>query len=378
MRKPSISSKAIVLVLIFFIFLILPLRAQKVEIKKENGVTVVLNPQKPVKLPGMPTTLKLTEDLCIGKETKDENSMFSRLGSIQVDDDGNIYVLDTKEILVKVYDKNGKHLRTFGKKGQGPGEFQSASRMYMAEREKLTFLDTENKRFSYYSLNGECLKETSCGKWNLRESAKADSKGSIYGETLSISLEGAKKKLLKFDPQFNQVSEIADLEVKMKPPYVNPMPAKFFFMVTKEDNLIWAITLKYELNVINSKGERIKKIVKDYNSVKITDAEKEKFRKEKFDDPLVQDIKLEWPENYPPLNYFALDDRGWIYVSTHEKDVKGNIYFDVFDVEGRSIARFSHPEAEILFVVKKNKAYFLVEESKEGIPLVKRYSMDWK
>jgi len=377
MRKPSISSKAIVLVLIFFIFLILPLRAQKVEIKKENGVTVVLNPQKPVKLPGMPTTLKLTEDLCIGKETKDENSMFSRLGSIQVDDDGNIYVLDTKEILVKVYDKNGKHLRTFGKKGQGPGEFQSASRMYMAEREKLTFLDTGNKRFSYYSLNGQCLKETSCGKWNLNE-ALADSKGSIYGATLSFGLDGVKQKLLKFDTQFSQVSELADIEVKMTPPSVNPIPVKFFFMVTKEDNLIWAKASIYELNVINSKGEKIKKIVKDYNSVKITDAEKEKLIKEKFEDPLLQGIKLEWPENYPPLYYFALDDRGWIYVSTHEKDVKGNIYFDVFDAEGRSIVRFSHPKGEMLSVVKKNKAYFLAEESKEGIPLVKRYSMDWK
>jgi hypothetical protein len=365
----------IVLVFIFFIFLILPLQAQKVKIKKENGVTVVLNPKKPVKLPGMPTTLKLTEDLCIGKETKDENYMFSELRSVQVDDDGNIYALDPKEILVKIYDKNGKHLRTFGKKGQGPGEFQSAGRMYLAEGEKLTFLDTGNKRFSYYSLNGECLKETSCGKWNLNR-AHADSKGYIYGETLSIALEGVKQKLLKFDPQFNQISELADLEVKMTPPSINPMPSRFFFSVTKQDNLIWAITSIYELNVVNNKGEKIKKIVKDYNSVKITDAEKEKLMKRY--QGLPQDIKLEWPENYPPFYYFALDDRGWIYVSTYEKDVKGNIYFDVFDAESRCFARFSHPEGEILFVVKKNKAYFLVEESKEGIPLVKKYSMEWK
>jgi hypothetical protein len=58
--------------------------------------------------------------------------------------------------------------------------------------------------------------------------------------------------------------------------------------------------------------------------------------------------------------------------------VKGNIYFDIFDAEGRSIVRFSHTKGEMLSVVKKNKAYFMVEESKEGIPLVKRYSMDWK
>ena len=164
----------------------------------------------------------------------------------------------------------------------------------------------------------------------------------------------------------------------MTPPSINPMPARFFFMVTKEDNLIWAATSKYELNVINSRGEKIKKIVKDYNSVKITDAEKEKLIKERYGESLPQDIKLEWPENYPPLYYFALDDRGWIYISTYEKDEKGNIYFDVFDAEGRCFASFSHPEGETLFVVKKNKAYFLVEESKEGIPLVKRYSMEWK
>jgi len=377
MRKPWMSSKAFVLVFIFFIFLILTVQAQKVQIKKENGVTVVLNPKKPVKLPGMPASLKLTEDLCIGRETKDENYMFSEVRSVQVDDDENIYAVDSKEILVKVYDKKGKHLRTFGKKGQGPGEFQSIRRMYIAEGEKLVFLDSGNNRVSYYSLNGECLKETSCGKWNLNR-AQTDSKGYIYGETLSIGQGEVQQKLLKFDPQFNQVSELADLEVKMTPPSVNPIPDRFFFMVTKEDNLIWAATSKYELNVINSKGEKIKKIVKDYNSVKITDAEKEKLIKERYGDSLPQDIKLEWPENYPPLYYFALDDRGWMYVATYEKDVKGNIYFDVFDAEGRCFARFSHPEGETLFVVKKNKAYFLIQESEEGVPLVKRYSMDWK
>jgi hypothetical protein len=376
MRKSSISSKAVVLVFIFFILLILPIQAQKIEIKKENGVTVVLNPKKPVKLPGMPSTLKLTEDLCLGKEAKDENYMFSELRSVQVDNDGNIYVLDPKEKLIRVYDKNGKHLRTFGKKGQGPGEFQSINRMYMAEGEKLAFLDTGNKRFSYYSLNGECLKEIPCPKWTLTR-AQPDSQGYIYGEKLSIDEKGAKENLLKFDPQFNQISELAHLEVKMTMPSLNPMPANLFFIVTKEDNVIWAVSSTYELNVVNSRGEKIKKIVKDYNSVKITDAEKEKI-KARFGDSLPIDIKLDWPENYPPIYYFVIDENGWIYVETYEKDKKGQIYFDVFDPEGRYVTRFSQPEGETIFVVKKNKAYFLILESEEGLPLVKRYSMEWK
>lgn len=33
---------------------------------------------------------------------------------------------------------------------------------------------------------------------------------------------------------------------------------------------------------------------------------------------------------------------------------------------------------ETLFVVRKNKAYFLIFESEKGIPLIKRYNMEWK
>lgn len=32
----------------------------------------------------------------------------------------------------------------------------------------------------------------------------------------------------------------------------------------------------------------------------------------------------------------------------------------------------------MIFLAKKNKIYCMVQESEEGIPLVKRYSMVWK
>lgn len=53
-------------------------------------------------------------------------------------------------------------------------------------------------------------------------------------------------------------------------------------------------------------------------------------------------------------------------------------YNDVFDAEGRYIAKFCHPRREMIFTAKKNKIYCMVQESEEGIPLVKRYSMVWK
>jgi hypothetical protein len=40
--------------------------------------------------------------------------------------DGNLYVLDTGDSTIKVFSPEGAHLRTLGRKGEGPGEFQRA------------------------------------------------------------------------------------------------------------------------------------------------------------------------------------------------------------------------------------------------------------
>ena len=55
--------------------------------------------------------------------------MIFTIRAVQVGAGGEIFVLDGKIGQVKVYGPDGRHLRTIGKKGQGPGELQSPSRM---------------------------------------------------------------------------------------------------------------------------------------------------------------------------------------------------------------------------------------------------------
>ena len=126
---------------------------QKVKIEEKDGVVIVKNPKKPVMVPGGPTALIFKENLRIGVEEGEEEYMFANLRSVQVDSDENIYVLDSKYVKVKVYDKKGKHIRSFGKIGQGPGEFQWPARMYMRSDNVIAILDTRSRRFSYPSHN---------------------------------------------------------------------------------------------------------------------------------------------------------------------------------------------------------------------------------
>ena len=122
--------------------------------------------------------------------------------------------------------------------------------------------------------------------------------------------------------------------------------------------------------------------MKDYDPVKITKKIKENLIKEEFGDRGIPPGRtFEVPSHFPPTRYFIIDDEVRIFVCTYEYEEKDGIYhlsYDVFDAEGRYIAKFFHPRDEIIFVAKKNKIYCLLQESEEGIPLVKRYSMDWK
>lgn len=59
-----------------------PCFAQEVKIEKKDGVTIVHNPNEPVKKPGAPTSLEFIQDLCIGDSPTDENYMFSQIGGV--------------------------------------------------------------------------------------------------------------------------------------------------------------------------------------------------------------------------------------------------------------------------------------------------------
>ncbi|MCJ7579564.1 MAG: 6-bladed beta-propeller, partial [Candidatus Aminicenantes bacterium] len=206
MRKHSKQIKWIASCLLITAQFSILLLAQEVKIETNEGVVVVHNPKMPVDLPGIPSTLKLREDLRVGIESGDENYMFSQLYSIQVSDEEEIIAYDGQEVSIKVYNKNGKFVRKFGQIGQGPGEIQKPAAITLTGNNLITILDPRNRRFSYHTLEGECLKEIPTGKDRPLE-AKADSSGNIYGYVLILG-NTATLDLVKFNQEFRPIITI--------------------------------------------------------------------------------------------------------------------------------------------------------------------------
>lgn len=67
----------------------------------------------------------LVEDLRIGAADGPPEYQLFRVGDIAVGPDDELYVLDTGNDEVRVFDSAGAYIRTIGRSGEGPGEFQS-------------------------------------------------------------------------------------------------------------------------------------------------------------------------------------------------------------------------------------------------------------
>ncbi|MBS3945181.1 MAG: hypothetical protein KGZ42_06750 [Melioribacter sp.] len=70
-----------------------------------------------------------------------QDTIFSYPVMVKSDKSGNIYVLDMQGCSVSKFDSNGSFVKKYGRKGKGPGEFDSPFRIDVSDNGKLLVLD---------------------------------------------------------------------------------------------------------------------------------------------------------------------------------------------------------------------------------------------
>jgi hypothetical protein len=380
MNKLLLTLKVILSVFISIFIFSQSLLAQKAEIKIQNGIPVVYNPKEPSPPPNTPSQLTLKEDLKLGGESEAHDYPFSLISFLVIDEDENMIVLDNGESCVKIFDKTGKKISQFAREGEGPGEFQSPTTLTVIGNNKIGVIDPSNHRFTYFAQDGTILKEIILEKyWNVRR-VKSDNQGNIYANFFTV-VEAEKEisftvDLIKFDQDFKPAMTLASFEHSRKLREVDMTEKRFGYAVKEDNSLVWGVNTDYILHVVNPDGQIVRKIVKDYNPVKITKEEREIMYHNRFGDrELPSDITLNYPKYFPAYYYVLCDSEGRIYVRTYKKTDQREDFYDVFDAEGRYITNFTLPEDDMLFGIKNNKAYVI---NREDIPSLTRYTMVWE
>ena len=156
--------KLVHLILILTLSLSCGPKSEKAGQFTEDGVEVIINHLEPYKIEGEPTELILEEEFRI--DTEDDEVAKTGLTDIFdfiVDAEGHIYFDNYKnpEKMIHKFDCNGHHSLSFGKKGQGPGEFEVIVLLGFSPENELIASDAVKNRMIYFNKQGVLLKESS-------------------------------------------------------------------------------------------------------------------------------------------------------------------------------------------------------------------------
>ncbi|MDX2473724.1 MAG: 6-bladed beta-propeller [Candidatus Krumholzibacteria bacterium] len=97
-----------------------------------DGVTTITNPETPA----FGNVSQELRELWRRGEDEDE-LFFGTIAEFLHDDEDNIYLLDGQLSEIHVFDPAGELVRTIGREGEGPGEFQNGSDMFWAPGDQI-------------------------------------------------------------------------------------------------------------------------------------------------------------------------------------------------------------------------------------------------
>ena len=136
-------------------------------ITTEGNVTTVINESGSV----WGGTATLVEEASIGVEAGADEYMFGHINSVYATDD-RIYTADVQAPAVRVYDHSGTFIRSIGRPGQGPGEYQYPAIVTADTTRRVFVLASRLARLNVYADSGEVLDSwpfpnSRCCAWSI-------------------------------------------------------------------------------------------------------------------------------------------------------------------------------------------------------------------
>jgi hypothetical protein len=100
---------------------------------------------------------RLVEEWRVGGAVDGPHS-FGDVRGMGVQPNGGIVLIDARDQQVHFFDSKGQPVRTVGRKGAGPGEFQRANGLLVSSTGQVLVNDPGNNRFTLLARNGDLVK----------------------------------------------------------------------------------------------------------------------------------------------------------------------------------------------------------------------------
>ena len=374
---------------------------QEFQIVKKEGITIAINPDHPVPAEHGPRDIIFSEELVLGSASGDPETTFGDFISYTTDPEGNIYILDWMANTVKKFGPDGKHLLTFGRSGQGPGEFLSPREICFLPNRELIIFEGESQRFSVFNTEGVFLRSGRFPKLLV-----SPYRGFANGNMIATHVQYGPQKTLVTTGIYNTKSELLLLLYQQESPPLQPWPrndqdarARRFAEIMsrrafrpseivaldQKESIFFAYSDTYEIKVISAAGKLERKIRTELPFRPVTKKDQENFLNiwapkdistwDTMSESYRKKIKnlIRFPEKKPAFFEIVPMDNDYFLV-LRDGVFGQNAIIDIFDREGRFII-----EKELSFPIqngrsRRNKLYTIYEDE-NGYQYVKRYGM---
>lgn len=303
------------------------------------------------------------------------------INNFAVDPAGNIYIVNGKSQSDQVFvmDKNGQLLRSFARKGQGPGEVDNVHEIFLTSDGNIFIQDSGARKIAIFSPDGQlvCEARYEGDLWSLCPLPDGHYVGveSIFGARIKEWLVC----LNHYDAKLKKIEELDRLS------YPNPFlqksveatPHQIVYCLSGDRIYSGYPERGYTFLCFDLKGKLIKKISRPqkkstgFNEYKkIMENELEALSRWGF--------RLTYPDHVLPFYSFFADEHGYLFVMTFERGQKAEEYlYEIISPEGDLVKTVSlgpySADSRILAKILNGYLYWVREkESGEKEFLISR------
>jgi len=350
-----------------------------VERTREGGVEVVFNRAATFRS-GQDGPFALEEVMRIDSETE---TRIPDIFGFDVDAAGDIFVLrwyvGEGDFVVK-FDAGGRFLKSFGRKGQGPGELENPHHIALGRDDRLLISDLVRDLVVEFDREG-----TFIGTHPLERASRT---GPGPADTWIMGTVDQKYDMDKIhmtwsarllDSTFKEIKELDSLKDEMsRSDFHFPEPL-LCWSASSDQAFVANEAHGYEIRVFRPDGTLERMIRKESAPVPISEEFKAKILKSM---PEEMQKVVHFPKFHTPYQSLTASDDGRLLVMTFEPgDRAGEFLFDVFDKDGALIGRKSlnaHVWEGNLWIKICGDQFYCLREKPNGFKEIVVSRISWK
>lgn len=315
------------------------------------------------------------------------DDMLVQVRSLAVDENGNVFVFDRKMSKFYVFSPEGKFLYSFGKKGEGPGEYKWVfnfhlfrQNMAVPDQAKIHFF-TKDGRFINSKLIGSMVSPRAFIDENRFLMVKSDHDEKEKFDQLQVYdlTTGKRTTIAELKAEKSLKASAGGIRLQVKDSNTTPM----IITTVKDNTLYFGKNDKYLIKKTGLDGREIfsfsletRKQKEIPESFKRKRFENMKLNGRKMPKEMVDQMIKNMGDHSTFYNRIRVDENGLIYIYVNDVTNETGQEIDIFSPEGKYLyhSHIKLPEGfteRMPYVIKGNFLYTFAEDEEGEGKLIK-------